>query len=100
MSLNPNDFPSIEDYLSKLKTLILLLQDYKIDMKDDQCIYIILSKLGSAYCVFVTIFCSTREALGDSYIELSLESLCDSLIRKQDNIFHLGVISIAGLIKP
>lgn len=34
ITLNPNDFPCIEDYLSKFKTLTLLLQDYKIDMKE------------------------------------------------------------------
>jgi hypothetical protein len=34
-SLNPNDFSCIKDYLSKFKTLILLLEDYKIEMKDD-----------------------------------------------------------------
>jgi hypothetical protein len=56
MTLNPNDFPCIEDYLSKFKTLRLLLKDCKIDMKDDQCIYVILAKLGSAYFVFVSTF--------------------------------------------
>jgi hypothetical protein len=33
MTLSPKNFPYIEDYLSKFKTLILLCIDYKIDMK-------------------------------------------------------------------
>jgi hypothetical protein len=65
-------------------------------MKDDQCIYVILAKLGSAYSIFVSTFHSTREALGDSYTPPSLESFCDSLIREKDKLLHLGVINIAG----
>jgi hypothetical protein len=40
------------------------LKDCKIEMKDDQCIYVILANLGSAYFIFVSTFHSTREALG------------------------------------
>jgi hypothetical protein len=35
MTLSPNDFPFIEDYLSILKTLRILCQDCKIVVKDD-----------------------------------------------------------------
>jgi hypothetical protein len=35
MTLSPNDFPCIEDYLSKFKTLRILFKECKIDMKDD-----------------------------------------------------------------
>jgi hypothetical protein len=35
ISLNPNDFSCIGDYLSKFKTLILLLENNKIEMKDE-----------------------------------------------------------------
>jgi hypothetical protein len=74
MTLSPNDFPCIEYYLSKLKTLRILCIDCKIDLKKDQCMYIILSKLGSAYFVFVSTFYSIREALGSAYQNPSLES--------------------------
>jgi hypothetical protein len=93
MSLSPNDFPFIQDYLSKFKTLRILLKECEIYTKDDQCIYATLSKLGIAYFVFVSPFYATKEALGDSYIELSLKSFCNSLIREQDKILHLGVIN-------
>jgi hypothetical protein len=96
ISLNPSDFSCIEDYLSKFKTLRLLLEDCKIEKKDDQCIYVILAKLGSAYFVFVSTFHSTREALGVAYKPPSLEYFCDSLIREKDKLLHLGVISIVG----
>ena len=51
MYSNPNYFPCIEDYLSKFKTLRLLLKECNIDTKDYQCIYVILSNIGSAYYV-------------------------------------------------
>ena len=51
-------------------------------MKDDQCIYFILAKLGSAYSVFVSNFYATREALMSGYKKPSLESFCDSLMRE------------------
>jgi hypothetical protein len=48
MNLIPNDFPFIEDYLSKFKTLRLLCIECQLDMSEDICICVILAKLGSA----------------------------------------------------
>ena len=45
LSLNPNDFSCIQDYLCKYKTLRLLCEKCKIKKKEKQCIYHILSKL-------------------------------------------------------
>ena len=82
--LNPNNFSCIQEYLSKYKTLRLLCVECKIKKEDKQYIYHILSKLGSAYSVFVSIFYSMKESLTTaSYQEPSLESFCDSLIRDQ-----------------
>ena len=63
LSLNPNDFSCIQDYLSKYKTLRLLCTECKINKEDKQCIYHILSKLGPAYSVFVSTFYSMKESL-------------------------------------
>jgi hypothetical protein len=96
LSLNPNDFSCIQDYLSKYKTLRLLCAECKIKKEDKQCIYHILSKLGPAYSVFVSTFYSMKESLtATSYQEPSLESFCDSLIREQDKLIHLGIINNA-----
>jgi len=97
MSLSPNNFPYIEDYLSKFKTLILLLKECEIDNKDDRCIYVILAKIGTTYSMFVTTFYSTREYIGDSYQKPSLESFCDPLIKEKEKLLHLGVINTAGV---
>jgi hypothetical protein len=58
--------------------------------------YLILSKLGSAYSVFVSTFYAMREVLGKAYQKLTLESFCASLIREEDKLVELGVINTAG----
>jgi hypothetical protein len=95
-TLNPSDFSCIEDYLSKFKTLRILCEECKIKMDEEHCIYLILSKLGSAYSVFVSTFYVTREALGTTYQKPTLESFCVALIREQDKLVQLGVINTAG----
>jgi hypothetical protein len=67
MTLSPIDFPSIEDYLSKFKTFGILIKYHKKYLKDDQCIYVVIYKLGSAYSIFVYTFYSTIESLGSAY---------------------------------
>jgi hypothetical protein len=65
---------------SKHLDFCVLCIECQLDMKENQCIYAILSKLGSAYYVFVSTFYATREALGNAYKEPSIESFCGSLI--------------------
>jgi hypothetical protein len=43
MTLGPNDFLCIENYLSKFKTLRVLCIDCQVDLKEDRCIYAILT---------------------------------------------------------
>ena len=87
ISLNPSNFSCIQDYLSKYKTLRILCEEWKIKKENKQCIYHILSKLGSMYSGFVSTFYSMKESLtATSYQEPILESFCDSLIREQDKL--------------
>jgi len=62
-------------------------------MEEEYCIYIILSKLGRAYFVFVSTFYATRESLGISYQKPTLESFGDALIREKYNLVQIGVIN-------
>jgi hypothetical protein len=94
--LNPNDFSGSGDYLSKFKTLKILCEECEIKMEEERCIYLILSKLGSAYFVFVFTFYAMREALGTTYKKPTLESFCAALIREEDKLVQLGVINTAG----
>ena len=56
MTLSPNDFYFLGDYLYRSKTLRIVCEECKIKMEEGHCIYLILSKLGSAYFVFVSTF--------------------------------------------
>ena len=96
LTLSPSDFSCLGDYLSKFKTLRLLCEECEIKMKEERCIYLIFSKLGSAYSVFVSTFYAMKEALGKAYVEPTLESFCTSLIREEDKLLQLGVINTAG----
>jgi hypothetical protein len=71
----------------------------QIDFKEDRCIYVIFSKLGSAYSIFVSTFYATRESLWNAYKKPSLESFCDTLIQDKDKLVQLGLISITGTSK-
>jgi hypothetical protein len=53
IALNPNDFACIKYFLSKFKTLRLLLLDRGIKKDNDQLIFAILSKLGYLYPLFI-----------------------------------------------
>jgi hypothetical protein len=96
LTLIPNDFSCIEDYLSNFKTLIILCEECNIKVEEECCIYIILSKLGSAYYVFLSTFYVMREALVKSYQKPILDSFCDDFIREKDKLVQLGVINIVG----
>ena len=86
MTLSSSDFYCLGDYLSRFKTLIILCEECKIVMKEERCIYLILSKLGSAYSEFVSTFYAMKEAVGKAYVQPSLDSFFTSLIREEDKL--------------
>jgi hypothetical protein len=68
-----------------------------IKMEEERCIYLIISKLGSAYFVFVSTFYSMRGSLGEeAYEKPTFESFCASLIREEDKLVQFGVINTAS----
>ena len=94
--MDPNNFSSIEDFLSKFNTLRLILEGCKVKKEYGILIYFILANLGPAYSVFFSTFHSTREALisqGKPYKYPSFDAFCDSLIREQEKLLHLGHIN-------
>ena len=96
LTLIPSDFSCLGDYLSRFKTLRMLCEECKIKMEEERCIYLILSKLGSAYSMFVSTFYAMQEAIGTTYQKPSLGNFCDALIREKDKIVQLGVINTIG----
>jgi hypothetical protein len=97
LTFSPNEFSCLGDYLSRFKTLRILCEECMINMEEERCIYIILSKLDNAYFVFVSTFYSMRETLGEeAYEKPTLESFCASLIREEDKLVQFGVINTVG----
>ena len=96
LTLSPSDFSCLGDYLSRFKTLRILFEECKIKMEEECCSYLIFSKLGSAYNVFVYTFYPIRETVGKAYEKPTLESFYAALIREEDNLVQLGVINTAG----
>ena len=64
ISLDPNNFDTIQYFISKFKSLRFQLKDCNIEKKDEQLIYAVISKLGESYSIFVSTFYLTRDALG------------------------------------
>jgi len=85
-SLTPTDFPTIEDFLMKFKSLRTLLQGCGKNKTDDECIFLILSKLRGPYQIFSSTFYSTMDALGDRHRMPSFEIFCDRLTREQSKL--------------
>ena len=63
---------------------------------------IFISKLGPAYSVFVSTFHSTRTAFisqEQAYKSPSFDAFCDSLIREQEKLLHLGLRNLGNSSK-
>ena len=56
MSLQPGNFETLNDFFTKFKHIVLLLQQFKVKKEDDHLILAILSKLGADYSVFFSTF--------------------------------------------
>jgi len=52
--------------------------------KEDECIYLILSKLKGPFHVFASTFLSTKDAMSDKFTIPMLEEFCENLTREED----------------
>ena len=97
--MDPKGFSCIENFLPKFKTLRLLLEGSKVTKKYDSLVYVILEKLGPVYYVFVSTLHSTKQAFlakGTAYKAPPFDAFSISLIREQEKLLHLGLISIVS----
>ena len=60
ISLSPSQYETIQDFFTKLKSLVLQLKQCGIDNKEDNIILSILLKLGREYSLFVRTFHSSK----------------------------------------
>jgi hypothetical protein len=68
-TLDPKSFDNIQDFFTKLKYLILILDECGIDKstQEKQLILTILAKLGPKYTVYVSNFHSGRCIFGTNW---------------------------------
>ncbi|KAH9312997.1 hypothetical protein KI387_028032, partial [Taxus chinensis] len=91
-SLSPSDFPSIEEFLSKFKEIHSQLKVGGRTKKDDECIYMILTKLKGPFSVFTSTFFSTMDALDTQFKMPSFEQFYERLSREQAKLISLDVM--------
>ena len=60
IALQPSNFETIQQFFSKLKSLVMQCKQCGIDKKDEQLALSILRKLGPEFSVFVSTFHSGR----------------------------------------
>jgi len=61
--------------------------------KEDECNYLILSKLKGPFHVFTSTFLSTKDAMGDKFTMPKLEEFCEHLTREETKISTLDASS-------
>ena len=88
-----NKHASIEYYLSKFRLLVAQLKGCGKTKSDEECIFLILSKLKGPYQVFSFAFYSTMDALGSEFKMPSFEIFCERLTREQSKLTQLDVLS-------
>jgi len=66
-SLILDEHTSIEDYLVKFRSLVAALKGSRETKLDNECNFMILSKLKGLYQLFYSTFYSKMDALGDNF---------------------------------
>ena len=66
-ALNSIDLNTLHDYLVKFKTFLSHVKACGIDMKDEQLIFSILTKLGPKYFFYTSYFHATILAMGSTW---------------------------------
>ena len=85
IALHPISFNTIHQFFTKFIIFSLQCNQCGIERKDEQHVLSILSKIGSEYYVFVSIFHSRRASIPNWNIP-SLDSFIDSLIHEQEKL--------------
>ena len=91
MSLQPRNFETLNDFFTKFKHIVLLLQQCEVKNEDDQLILEILSKLGVEYLVFVSTLLMVKLKTPRWKIP-SLNTFIESLTSEHDQLVQMGII--------
>ena len=81
----PDENALIEECLTKFRLLVTQLKGCGKTKLDEECIFLILSKLKGPYHIFSSSFYSTMDALGSEFKVRSFELFCERLTREKSN---------------
>ena len=90
ISLQPNNFETIQQFFTKFKSLALQCKQCIIEREDERHVISVHSKLGSEYFFFMSTFHSRRASIPNWNIP-SLDGFTDSLIQENDKLVQMGV---------
>ena len=91
ITLNPSNFESLNEFFTKFKNLIYQLKQFKVEKKDDQFTFAILSKLSVDYSVFVSSF-QTMKLTTPNWKMPTLDAFIQSLTYENDKLIQMGII--------
>ena len=91
IDFNPSSLDTIQQLFTKFKFLALQCRQCGIERKDEKHVISILSKLGSKYYIFVSIFHSERASIPNWKMP-SFDSFAESLIQEQEKLVHMGFL--------
>lgn len=90
-SLDPKNFDTIQDYVTKANELRAQLKDCGID-KDAQFVFNLLDKLPSEYAAFVSSSQTHRLTMGSAYTTPSFDSFIEMLMLEQTKLITVGIL--------
>ena len=92
MSLDPKDFDTIQDYITKTHELRSMVKDCGITIEDEKLIYNLMRKLPPEYASFASSFNTHKLTLGSSYTMPSFDSFTEMLMAEQSNLMSMGIL--------
>jgi hypothetical protein len=90
--LDPKNFDTIQDYVTKANELRAQLKDCGIDKKDAQLVYNLLGKLPSDYAAFVSSFQTHRLTVGSSFTMPTFDAFIEMLMLEQEKLVSMGIL--------
>ena len=82
LRLDPKNFETIQDYITKANEYRALLKDCGNPMKDEKLIHHILKRLPSEYASFVLSYNTHSLTMGSAYQKPTFDSFVEMLILK------------------
>lgn len=92
MSLDPKEFDTIQDYITKAHELRSMVKDCGITIEDEKLINNLMRKLPPEYASFVSSFNTYKLTLGSSYTMPSVDSFTEMLMVEQSNLMGMEIL--------